>query len=327
MKIDIYTNVVPEKLQKRLGEVNPDLANRITRMPTIYDMDQRFRIMDQNEDVRQVLTISLTAALIMEDPQWALEFAQLANDEVAELIRKYPDRFAAGVASLPMTDVDAAVKELDRAINDLKLKGLQLMTPTHNKPLDSPEFLPFFEKMHEYDLPIWIHPKRPITQADYNSLSESKYYLYHVFGWPYETTAAMTHLVFGGVLERFPGIKIITHHCGAMVPFFDQRIESAYSASVTIHNEHYAEKLTRLPEEYFKMFYADTALGGSTPGLMCGYAFFGPDHMLFGTDMPFDIEFGAKTVRKTIQSVDQMTIPDSEKGMIYEDNAKRILKL
>ena len=137
----------------------------------------------------------------------------------------------------------------------------------------------------------------------------------------------MTHLVFSGILERFPGIKIITHHCGAMVPFFDQRIEGAYSASVTIHNEHYAEKLTKLPEEYFKMFYADTALGGSTAGLMCGYAFFGPDHMLFGTDMPFDIEFGAKTVRKTIQSVDQMTIPDSEKKMIYEDNAKRILKL
>ncbi len=219
MKIDSYTHVVPEKFKQALGKVNTDLENRIARMPTLHDMDHRFRVMDNYEDVTQVLTLSLTGALILEDPKVAVDFAKLANDGIAEIVNAHPDRFAAGTASLPMTDGDAALKELDRAINELNLKGLQLYSPTNDKPLDSPEFLPFFEKMHGYDLPIWIHPKRPISQADYKSLNESKYYIYHIFGWPYETTTAMTHMVFGGILERFPGIKIITHHCGAMVPF------------------------------------------------------------------------------------------------------------
>lgn len=327
MKIDIYTHVVPERFKIALGKVNLGLENRVARMPTLFDMDRRLRVMDRFEDVTQVLTLSLTGALILEDSKVAVDFAKLANDEMASLLNSHPDRFAAGVASLPMTDTDAALKELDRAINGLQLKGLQLFTPTNDKPLDSPEFLPIFEKMHKYDLPIWIHPKRPITYADYNTEKESKYYIYHIFGWPYETTAAMTHLVFGGIFDRFPGIKIIAHHCGAMVPFFDQRIVGAYIGSSTIHDEQYGENLNKPPVEYFKMFYGDTALSGSTAGLMCGYAFFGADRLLFGTDMPFDPEFGHRTISKTIQSIEQMAISDSEKKMIYEGNARRLLRL
>lgn len=325
MKIDIYTHVVPEKFKTALGKVNPNLEKGIARMPTLHDMDQRFRVMDEQEDVKQVLTLSLTAALILEDPKVSVEFAKLANDEIAALVDRHPDRFAAGVASLPMTDVEAATEELDRALKDLHLKGLQLYTPTRERPLDSPEFLPLFKKMHEYDLPVWIHPKRPISVSDYKSLEESRYYMYHIFGWPYETTAAMTHLVIGGVLEQFPGLKIITHHCGALVPFFEQRIAAAYSGSATIHGEDHGENISKPPLDYFKMFYADTALSGSTAGLMCGHAFFGADHLLFGTDMPFDPEFGARTVRRTIQSVEGMAISDAEKKMIYEENAKRIM--
>ena len=327
MKIDIFTHVVPEKFKIALGKEYPNLEKGVARMPTLHDMDRRFRVMDEFEDLTQVLTLSLTGALILEDPKFSVSFAKMANDEIASLVNRFPDRFAAGVASLSMTDMDEAIKELDRAIGDLHLRGLQLFTPTRDRPLDSPEFLPLFDKMAVYDLPIWIHPKRPINYSDYRSLNESKYYVYHVFGWPYETTAAMTHLVFGGVLERHPGIKIITHHCGAMVPFFDQRIAGAYSASAIIHGEEHGDRLSRPPLEYFKMFYADTALSGSTPGLMCGYEFFGADHLLFGSDMPFDVEQGALMPRKTIQSVEQMAITDSEKKMIYEGNAKRLMHL
>lgn len=327
MKIDIYTHIVPGRVKTELGKVNAHLENVIDRMSTLYNLDDRFRVMDQNQDVRQVLTLSLTASRILEDQKWAMDFSKRANDEIAELVSTYPDRFAAGVASLPMTDVDGALMELDRAIKVLKLKGLHLFTPTKNKPLDSAEFLPFFQKMQEYDLPIWIHPKRPNSQADYMSMNESKYYIYQVFGWPYETTTAMTHLVFGGVLERFPDIKIITHHCGAMVPFFEQRIELSYGASFAIYAERYGKELRRPLLEYFKMFYADTALSGSTAALMCGYAFFGTEHLLFGSDMPFDAEFGAMSVRKTIASVDGMAISDADKQKIYEGNAKQLLKL
>jgi len=327
MKIDIFTHVVPKEYKRALGKIDSNIENRIARVPALYDLDQRFQIMDRYEHLTQVLTLSLSGALILEYPKVAVEFAKLANDEMAEIVHKHPERFITGAASLPMTDIDAALEELDRAVRELKLKGLQLFTPTKDTSLDSPEFMPLFQKMHEYGLPIWIHPKRLISYADYKTKKESNYYIYHIFGWPYETTVAMTHLVFSGIFDRFPGIKIITHHCGAMVPFFEERIAEAYNASDVIHGEEYKEKLSKPPIEYFKMFYGDTVLSGSTNGLRCGYSFFGADHLLFGTDMPYDSELGNRTIAKTIYSIEQLNISNSEKEMIYETNARRLLNL
>jgi predicted TIM-barrel fold metal-dependent hydrolase len=325
--IDFFTHVVPPKYKQALSQSIPELDKRIAGMPTLYDMDRRFRIMDNYENLTQVLTLSLTAALVLEKPGLAVDFAKRANDEMAELVRKHPDRFTAAAASLPMTDIDAALKELDRAILDLKLKGLQLFTPTLDRPLDSPEFLPLFQRMAEHDLPIWIHPVRWMDRADYRMLKESKYYIYHIFGWPYETTAAMVHLVFGGILDRFPNIKIIAHHCGGMVPFYEQKIVESYNASETIHAQEYKSVLRKPPIDYFKMFYGDTALNGSAAGLMCGYRFFGVEHLLFATDMPFDVEFGNRAVRKTIESVEALGLSPSEKKRVYEDNAKSLLRI
>jgi predicted TIM-barrel fold metal-dependent hydrolase len=322
MKVDIYTHIVPERYKKALGKKASHLENHIGRVPTLYDMEHRFRIMDEYKDVKQVLALAMTAALILEDPKWGVDFAKLANDEMAEIVTRYPDRFAAGVASLPMTDMDSALEELDRAINGLKLKGLQLFTTTRDKPLDLREFIPLFEKMFEYDLPIWIHPSKPITRSDYQ-----KYFMDIIFGWPYDSTVAMSHLVLEGLFERLPGIKIIIHHCGALVPFFTHRMTEIYSASDTIQGMSYRGKLSRPVIDYFKMFYTDTALSGNTAGLMCGYSFYGADHLLFGTDMPYDNKFGAQNTRQTIESIEQMTIADVEKRMIYVDNAERLLRL
>ena len=320
MKIDIYTHVVPPRYKTTLGKVAPHLENHVSSMATLYDMDQRFRIMDKYPDLRQVLTMGLTAALIFDDPKWAVDYAKLANDEMAEMVLRYPDRFAAGVASLPMIDTDAAAKELDRAIQGLGLKGIQLLTSVNGRPFNLQEWMVLFEKMSNYNLPVWIHPVKPIDRGNYE-----KYFIDHVFGWPYESTVTMTHLAMNGLFERCPGIKIIIHHCGALVPFFGERITEAYNASDKIHGME--GRMARPPVEYFKKFYTDTALSGSTPGLMCGYSFFGADHLLFGTDMPYDSEFGGRNIRETIRSVEQMTIPDSEKKMIFGDNAKKMLRV
>lgn len=322
MKIDIFTHLVPPKYKATLGKLAPHVENQVGRMPTLYDLDRRFRIMDKYRDVRQVVTITKTAASILEDPKSGADFAKLANDEMAEIVNKYPDRFAAGVASLPMADMDAAVKELDRAVKGLGLKGIQVFTPINNKPFDLEGFMPLFEKMSDYDLPIWIHPDRPIDRDDYK-----KFFLNLVFGWPYESTAAMTYLVLSGLFDRFPRIKIIIHHCGALVPFFDQRIIECFSIFDTVFGMDYRNRLSKPPAEYFKFFYTDTALHGGTNGLMCGYAFFGAGHLLFGTDMPYDSEFGDRVIRRTVESVQGMAISDQEKKMIYEDNAKKLLGL
>ncbi len=329
MKIDIFPHILPIKYKEALYKVAPpsfENQDAIDTNPTLFDLECRFRIMDKYQGLVQVLTIGAPAVEGIADSQKALDLAKLANDEMAELVFKYPDRFVAAVACLPMNNIDAALSEVDRAINDLRFRGIQIYTPVNDKPLDSPEFMPFYEKMSHYNLPIWLHPKRTPAYADYRTENKSKYRIFSIMGWPYETTVAMMRLVFSGVLERYPNLKIITHHCGAMVPYFEQRIVIIHD-SAERRGEGYKRGLTRAPIEYFKMFYNDTALYGSTPALMCGYAFFGADKLLFGTDMPMDNQFGARYVRETIRSVEQMDIPGLEKKKIFEDNARQLLRL
>jgi len=331
-KIDIFSHILPVKYKEALykvasgGHLSRRLIERLEFLPTLFDLDHRFRIMDKYEGLRQVLTISSLPIEEMADSQKTVDLARIANDEMAELVLKYPDRFAAAAACLPMNDMDAALVELDRAIKNLKLSGVQLPTPINDRPLDSPEFLPFYEKMSEYDMPIWLHPRRAPNYADYRTENESKYWIFSIFGWPYETTAAMTRLVFSGILEKFPNLKFITHHCGAMVPFFEQRIACLYDLAKS-RQEVTQLGLTKNPIEYFKMFYNDTAVYGSMPALMCAYAFCGSEYMLFGTDFPHDDQFGDRFTRQTIDSIEKMAISDSDKKKIFADNARRLLHL
>ncbi len=330
MKIDIFPHILPIKYKEalyRLASPGFYIQNVIDSTPTLFDLDHRFQIMDKYEGLMQVLTLSAPPVELIADPEKTVDLAKLANDEMAELVLKYPDRFAAAVACLPMNNMAAALKETDRAINDLSFRGVQLYTPINGKPLDSPEFLPLYEKMSQYDLPIWIHPQRTASCADYETEDRSRYMIFHIFGWPYETAAAMTHLVFSGVLERYPSLKIITHHCGGMVPYFEQRIIGAFDHAEMLRGAKYKKGLTKAPIDYFKMFYYDTALYGSTPALMCGYGFCGADHMLFATDMTFDNQLGDRYIRQTIQSIEQMNISDLEKKKIFEDNAQSLLRL
>ncbi len=330
MKIDINAHMIPPKYRAEFYKTVPSgypLLKTIETLPTLYDLEHRFRIMDKYEGLTQVLTLSLPLVEDFAAPARAAELAQMANDEIAELVTKYPDRFVAGVATLPMNDMDAAMRELDRAIKDLNLKGVQISTPINDKPLDLPEFLPLYDKLADYDLPLWIHPTRTVDYSDYRTMNKSRYMLFSNFGWPYETSAAMTHIVFAGILEKHPNFKIITHHCGGMVPFFEERIIGAYDHASILRGAPYARNLTKQPIEYYRMFYADTAVYGSTAALMCGHAFFGTDRLVFGTDMPYDSEMGDRYTRQTIQSIDRMTIPDADKRLIYEGNARKMLKL
>jgi len=330
MKIDIFPHILPVKYKEALYKASPGgfyLRNVIDSLPTLFDLDYRFHIMDKFEGLVQILTLSSPPLELIVEPQKATDLARLANDEMAELVLKFPDRFVAAVACLPMNNMDAALQEVDRAINDLKFRGVQIFTPINDKPLDSPEFMPLYEKMSQYNLPIWIHPERTANYADYRTESRSSYMIFSNFGWPYETTVAMTRLVFSGVLEKWPNLKIITHHCGGMVPYFAERIRGAYDHAQKLRGVQYGHGLTKAPIEYFKMFYYDTAIYGNTPGLMCAYAFCGADHMLFGTDMPYDSELGERYTRQTIEAIEQMDIGDSDKKRIFEDNARELLRL
>ena len=187
--------------------------------------------------------------------------------------------------------------------------------------------MPLYEMMAGFDLPIWIHPMRRSSVPDFQTEDQSYNQIFSIFGWPYDTTAAMTRLIFAGIFEKFPNIKIITHHCGAMVPYFAERIVVHFNNGLERLGVEHFPGLTKHPIDYYRMFYADTALNGNTSALMCAYDFFGEDHLIFGTDMPYDVENGDFTIRKTIEAIEVMGIPDSSKKKIYEGNARTLMHL
>jgi predicted TIM-barrel fold metal-dependent hydrolase len=329
MKIDIYPHILPVKYKEAFRKVNKSevFSKMHDIIPTLYDLDYRFRIMDEYDGLMHVLTLSAPPVENFASPKQATELSKIANDEMAELVAKYPDRFAAAVACLPMNDMDAALNEVDRAIEDLHFKGVQIYTPINDKPLDSAEFFPLYEKMCQYDLPIWIHPQREGDYPDYRTEKGSRYAIHSMLGWVYETSSTMVRLVLSGVMEKYTNLKFITHHAGAMIPFLHKRAASFIDFSATRLKNRILENISSPPMDYFKMFYADTAIYGNTAGLMCSYDFFGARHLLFGTDMPYDSQFGLKFTGETIKSIEQMAISDLEKKMIFEDNARGLLRL
>lgn len=322
MKIDVFCHVMPEKYKEaRLKELPQNDVEResIESLRAVWDMDYRFKMMDKFDDLMQVITINLPFVDTFGDRETVLKWARLANDGMAELVMKYPDRFAAAVACLPLSNIDDALKEADRCVTELKFRGVQIGTAVNGKFLDDPELLPLYEKMSSYNLPIFIHPEGSDQYAEYR--------ISRVFGWPYKTTVAMSRLVFGKVLERYPNLKFITHHCGGLVPFLSGRIRTLYDGNEMLRGATFKDGLTRPLLDYFRMFYFDTAICGNAPALMCGYAFCGSDHMLFGTDSPHDNQHGLRSARETIEAIEQMEIPDTDKEKIFSENARRILRL
>jgi len=329
MKIDVFTHIIPPKYKEGLHKKMAGAwqLKLMEAFPTLFDLDARFRVMDKYEGLLQVICTGAPALEDAAPPKDTVELAKIANDEMAELVRKYPDRFVAAVACLPMNDVDAALQELDRAFRDLNFRGIQLHSDINGKPLDSPEFEPIYAKMTEYNLPILLHPETRTNRIpDYPNETESKYLSFLIFGWPYRTTLAMTRLAMSGMFDKYPTLKVITHHCGAMVPFFEQRFHTIFNGHQMRMGVRQEPYLKKPPLDYFRMFYADTVIQ-STPALMCAYAFFGADHLLFGTDMPYDAQVGDVYTRETILTVERMTISDSEKKKIFEDNARELMRL
>ena len=334
MKIDIFNHIFPKIYFDKMMKVNPDLVDigkRVRSVPVLFDLDERFRCMDQFEDYAQIICLAAPPLEIVAGPDVTPNLARAANDGMAEYVGKYPDRFPGFIASMPMNNPDATLEEIDRAIKDLKAVGIQFFTNVKGKPLDLPEFKPLFEKMAAYDLPIWIHPARGANFPDYLTEQKSKYEIWWTFGWPYETSVMMARLVFIGYFDAFPNLKIITHHMGGMVPYFDGRVGPGWDQlGARTSDEDYSHILKDLKKphlEYFKMFYADTALFGSLAGTVCGLAFFGVDQILFGSDSPFDPEKGPGYIRETIKIIEALPISDAERQKIFEGNAKRLLRL
>lgn len=332
MIVDAYTHILPKKYQAGLEKkvTNRDASLNSARyaqmIPGLVDLDARFRVMDAFDDYIQVISVASPPIYSIAPPDAALELTRIANDELAEMIYRYPDRFAAGIACLPLTDVDAAISEAERAVKDLRLRAVEMYTDIAGKPLDAPEYMPLYEKMVEMDRPIFIHPLREMTTPDYEGENISRYRVWTKLGWPYATALAMTRLVYGGVMEKLPGLKVITHHCGGIIPFLAGRLDWSddFNEMRMGHRDIFLQENALA---YYRRFFYDTAVNGNTAALQCGMDFAGVDRMVFATDFPFDNQGGRRLIRDTIESVERMGLGDGEKKKIYRDNAVKVLRL
>jgi predicted TIM-barrel fold metal-dependent hydrolase len=332
MIVDIFNHFMPRAYFDRLSGLIPGhpVLTAFPRLEPLLDVDARRRLMDEFGEMQHVISLANPPLELIAGPDKTPELARLANDALADVCRKHPDRFPTFVASLPMNNVEASLAEIDRAIGQLGARGVQMFTNVAGKPLSLPEFRPLFARMAQHDLPVWVHPMRAAQFSDYASEKESQNEIWFSFGWPYETTACMTRLIYSGIFDELPALKIVSHHMGGMIPYFSGKIQLGFRQiffGAPDCNPVAAEAgLKRPPVEYFKMLYADTALGEVAP-TRCGHAFFGTPRCLFASDAPFDSEKGRGLLRKSIAAVEALEIPQAEKDAIFAGNARKLLKL
>ena len=294
MIVDIYTHIFPERFFQELERGSPKLGNmgkRLRSVRKLFDLDLRFKDMDEiGADYRQIISLPNPPLEDIAEGAVANNLAKVANNSMAELVAQHPKRFPAFAAAVNMNDVDFSIREAERAIK-MGARGVQTFTNITGHPLDEPRFRPFFAAMAAARSADLDASGADLGDGGLRLGERSRFEMWWCFGWPYETTVAMCRLVFDGIYDRHPKLKIITHHLGGgMIPFFDGRIGAGMEVlgQRTVDEDHtkVLSSLKRPHLEYFKEFYADTAMFGGTYGLPCGLEFFGGDKVVFASDAP-----------------------------------------
>src|SRR5260221_3059978 len=308
-----------------------DIGKRIQGVRTSYDLDARLTMMDEFDDYAELLSGGARPPDAMAGPQAAKEFARIANDGLAELCAKHPDRFEGYVGRLPRSNPEAAAREAERILIRGTANGLQLHTNVAGACIDGSSFFPIVEFGAKSGKPVLLHPARTPDVPDFPAETKSKYEIWAILGWPYETSCTMARLIFSGVTTRLPDLKILIHHLGAMIPFFDARLDTGWATlGSRTSDEDYGGVLKMLGKplmDCFRNFYADTALCGGRIGTVCVLEFFGADHVLFASDAPFGAQGGASYIRETMKVIAGLDIAKADKEKICYRNAQALVKL
>jgi predicted TIM-barrel fold metal-dependent hydrolase len=334
MRIDAFNHFYPAAYYKKMEEVGSDLKDMFRRaraVKSIYDLETRLRMVEGFPDYAQILSLPAPTLETVSKgrPEVALELARIGNDGLAELVAKHPKHFPAFIAQVPLSAPDAGVAEAERALTQLGAVGVQIFTNVGGKPLDRPEYEPFFAAMNRLGKPVWIHPERGASHPDYMDEEKSLYEIWWTFGWPYETSVAMARLVFSKTLDKYPDLKIIVHHMGAMVPYHEGRVGPGWDqlGKRTTDEDYFTllKSLKKRPIDYFKQdFKADTAVFGSRAATLCGLEFYGVDNVVFASDCPFDPEGGTQYIRETIKIIDGLDISKADRDKIYFRNIEKL---
>jgi aminocarboxymuconate-semialdehyde decarboxylase len=315
--IDGFSHILPKSFAEALLKAYPtDELRELSSLQHLGGVENRVRVLDKYKIDKQVLTIARPSIWINMPEDIVLKMTRAANDSVAEVARQFPDRFIA-VGTLPIPS-EEFLPEFDRCIKELGMVGIQIFSNVGGRALDDPEFRPFFAKAHQTRTPIWLHPQLLHEWSP-------EFCLDKIFGWLYETSLALSRLVFSGIMEEYPELRIISHHLGAMVPHFSDRIKGFYDARDMFPRS----KLPSLPKdplEYFKKFYGDSVLNGAAHALECGYKFFGPGHIVFATDYPFGPGKGEVWIEGTFHQIEAVDFPQHEKDQILGENLQKLIE-
>lgn len=301
--------------------ISPNLAKAIADCVPIPDILKRERVVTEEEQLEaaekngiDTLWFSFrTIKYYVREKEFSaysphsLTVARTVNDYMATVCQRYPGRFMA-FADVSLAHGEAAIKEMVRALKDLGLHGILLQTNYDGKPLDAPEFRPFFEEANRLRVVIHLHPIAPLG-AD-TVLRD--YSMGMILGFPSDTTLSMVRLAYSGMLEQYPDLTFILSHAGGLIPFIWWRINMPYSGD----RPGTRDNIKAPPTDYLKRCYYDTALS-DTESLMLTHKRVG-DHLMFGTDNPYGPKDG---VEHTFRTVNGMDIPDETKAKIMSGNA------
>ncbi len=331
--IDAFNHFFPRRYYDAMLETpagQKDLGKRMRGIPALSDIGARLRVVEGFANYKQVLSMGLPPAERIWGPELSPEMTKIGNDGLAETAAKYPDHFAGWSALLPMNAPDAAAREAERCLRN-GANAVQIATNANGEPLDEAKFRPIFEIIAKSGRPVLLHPARTRAMPDYPSETYSKYEICSVLGWPYETGVTLARLVFSGIIDANPGLKIVAHHCGGVIPMLAGRVGHSWDQlGSRTSEEDYTLVLKRLkkrPYDYFTDFYGDTALEGARGATLCGIDFFGADHVLFASDCPFDIEKGPGYIRATIAVLNSLGLPAGDLEKICHGNARKLFGL
>ena len=333
MRIDAYTHFFPKKFFAMLDDVAADfkdMGKRVRSLPALHDLDLRKKIVDGHKDYQQILSYSQPPIeLIAKTPAQIDEFCRIINDGFAELIADEKDHFPGWVAQVSLAAKDAGVAEAKRAVKELGALGVQIYTNVNGKPLDRPEYLPFWDNMSKLGIPVWMHPARGAEIPDYITEDKSLYEIWWTFGWSYETATAMMRLVYSKIMDNHPELKLITHHFGGIVPMLEGRIGPGNDVmgSRTSDQDYVSLRkgLKKRVLDYFKNdFWADTAVFTAEPATKAGLEFFPRDKIVFASDCPYDPEGGTMYPRETLRILESLDLSKTDRDKIYFRNLEAV---
>jgi aminocarboxymuconate-semialdehyde decarboxylase len=323
-KLDLHTHYYPpiyfDKIRELPSEFSFDkspsgqtiITYRGARFfgvtPPMTDVARRIEDMDRVGIDVEVVSLS-TPNVFFADAKHQPEIARIVNDAYAELIAKHPTRFKA-FASIPMDDADAALNELYRAINDLKMNGVILLSNIGGKALTSPEYRPFFAEANRLKLCILLHPMLPANADPFR-----EYVLGPIVGFMFDTTLAVARMCFDGMLKELPDIRWIVAHLGGAVPYLMERMDNGWRDFPECR-----AKIDELPSAYLKRLYYDS-VNFNPHMLMMVRNLIGADRMVMGSDYPHLLG----SIDRAVTSIDNLEVSDEEKRKIFEGTALSIL--